>query len=172
MFFTKGAVLLCVLTASFMEPLKQKLMLPQVAASVSHSASARVGPEGTNTCGIWAVSLKEPSSLFWWLTENRGAFPKADEVTGLRLCFCYGTMTSYLPGGVRLSSPCNCDLGVKTRPLSPRQIEAQRSDSLGYTSLASTCRARGLFMWSQCLPLLNSFAVGPEFLISWQVLAI
>lgn len=116
-------------------------MLPQVAVLVSCSASAPSSPEGTNTCGVWAVSWKEPGSFFWWLTENREAFPKADEVTGLRLCFCCGTMTSYLPGGVLLSSPCNCDLGVKTRPLSPWQIEAQRSASLGYTSVAPSCEA-------------------------------
>jgi len=124
-------------------------MSPQVAALEFRSVSA-TGPEETNTCGVWAVSSKEQGSLFWWLTENRGAFPKADEVTGLRLCFCYGTMTSYLPGGVRLSSPCNCDLSVKTRPLSSWQIEALRSDSLGYTSVATSCEACGLLMWSQC----------------------
>lgn len=132
-------------------------MLPQVALLASCSASAPAGPEGTNTCGVWAVPWKEPGSLFWWLTENREAFPKADEVTGLRLCLCGGTMTSYLPGGVLLSSPCNCDLGVKTRPLSPWQIEAQRSDSLGYTSVAPSCEACGLLMWSQCLPLLKIY---------------
>lgn len=85
-------------------------------------------------CGL--VSWKEQASLFWWLAENREAFPKADEVTRLRLCLCYGTKTSYLPGGVQLSSSCNCDLSVKTRPLSSWQIEAQRPDSLGYTSVA------------------------------------
>lgn len=45
-------------------------------------------------------------------------------------------MLSYLPGGVLFSSPWNCDLSVKTRPLSHWQIEAQRSDSLGYTPVA------------------------------------
>lgn len=107
-------------------------------------------PEGTNSSVVLAVSWKEACSFFWWLTENREALPKADEVTGLRLCFCCRTMTSYLPGGVRLSSPCNCDLSEKTRPLSRRQIEAQRSDSLGFTSVAAGCMACLILMWSQC----------------------
>lgn len=126
-----------------LKAIKQTPRLPQVAVLLSCSTSALAGPEGTNTCGVWAVSWKEPGSLFWWLTENREAFPKADEVTGLRLCFCCGTIASYLPGGVRLSSPCNCDLSVKTRPLSLWQIEAQRSDSLGYTSLVPIGRPAG-----------------------------
>lgn len=107
-------------------------MLPQVAV---HECDCTAAPEGTNTCGVWAVSWKELGSLLWWVTENREGLPKADEVTGLRLCLCGGTITSYLPAGVLLSSPCNCDLSLKTRPLSRWQIEAQRSDSLGYTSV-------------------------------------
>lgn len=161
-FLHKGLdpVFLCMITASLwsrLKAIKQTPRFPQVAVLVYCSTSAPVAPEGTNTCGVWAVSRKEPVSLFWWLTENREASPKADEVTGLRLCFCCGTITSYLPGGLLLSSPCNCDLSVKTRPLSLWQIEAQRSDSLGCTSVVPSCKACGLLMWSQCWPLLEIY---------------
>lgn len=92
----------------------KKFPMLQVEVRISCS-----GPEGgKNTCGVCAVFWKESGSLYWWLTENRKTFSKADEVRGLRLFFCYGTITSYLPGWVLLSSPCNCDLCVKTKPLS------------------------------------------------------
>lgn len=60
---------------------------------------------------------------------------KADEVSGLRLRLCGSTITSYLPVGLSLSSPCDCDLGEKTRPLSRWQIEAQRSVALSCASV-------------------------------------
>lgn len=106
----------CILPSWFLMDWRQvkKKKKPQVEVLISCSASATAGPEGKNTCGVWAVGWKESGCLYWWLTENRKTFSKADEVRGLRLFFCAGTITSYLPGWVLLSSPCNCDLGVKT----------------------------------------------------------
>lgn len=125
-------------------------MLPQVVAVLHRLCQCTAWPDGAHASDVKTPFRKDPGSLFWWLAEDRGAFPKADGVTGLRLCFCCGTITSYLPGGVLYSSPCNCDFSVKTRPLSPWQIEAQRPDSLGYTPVASGSEACGL-MWPQCL---------------------
>lgn len=53
------------ITASLcLKAIKQTPWFPQVAVLVSCSTSAPVAPEETNTCGVWAVSRKEPVSLF------------------------------------------------------------------------------------------------------------
>lgn len=95
----------------------QKLTMLQTKVLISCSASATAVPEG-KIPAVSGLFWKESDSLFWWLTENRKTFSKADEVRGLRLFFCYGTIRPYLPCWVLLSSPCSCDLSMKTKPLS------------------------------------------------------
>lgn len=143
----------CILTSSFMTPVKasaEKLTMARAGVLMSCSASATAVPEGENTCGVWAVFWKEPCSLYWWLTENRKTFSKADEVRGLRLFFCDGTITSYLPGRAPLSSPCNCDLSVKTKPLSLTNKGSTFRFTWLHLSGLYRYKSCGLSMWSQC----------------------